>query len=122
MKCSFGLFTKPCDWFIKDRAISSSYRPRVIQTCWLGLIYLKVLYSHCQLVRLFFWCLYFVECQLAKMLPLSYKSVTCKEIMNVELVAVGKMLAHKLDKDYPNLSINQHAITYNRIMYNNSET
>lgn len=56
------------------------------------------------------------------MLPLSYKSVTCKEIMNVELVAVGKMLAHKLDKDYPNLSINQHAITCNRILYNNSET
>ena len=42
----------------------------------------------------------------AKMSPLSYKSFTCKEIMNVELVPFGKILARKLDKDYANLSIN----------------
>ena len=29
-----------------------------------------------------------------------------KKIMNVELVPFGKLLARKLDKDYPNLSIN----------------
>lgn len=43
---------------------------------------------------------------MAKMSALSYKSFTRKEIMNVELVPFGNMLARKLDKDYPNLSIN----------------
>lgn len=49
------------------------------------------------------------------MSPVSYKSLTFKEIMNVELVPFGKKLARKLDKDYPNLSITQHAITCNVI-------
>jgi len=39
------------------------------------------------------------------MSPVSYKSFTFKEIMNVELVPFGKMLARKLDKDYPKVSI-----------------
>ena len=49
------------------------------------------------------------------MSPVSYKSFTFKEIMNVELVPFGKMLARKLDKAYPKVSITQHAITCNVI-------
>lgn len=88
----------PCDWFIKDRAISTE------QKCCLSTESYSHMLAELSGCHVFFWCLSFM----AIMSRVSYKSFTCKEIMNVEFMIMpfGKMLARRLDKDYPDLSMN----------------